>query len=270
MHAAGWAHDFKPSAASAERMNRLHIEGTRNVVAAAAESGVGAIVHISSVAVYGRAKSGICSELTAPDPDGSYAESKLGAEGEATIVAARWRMPLTILRLTTLYGEGDPGNLARLMRAIDRRRFLWIGDGSNVKCLLHVEDAARAVLGVVRRPEAGSQIFNVSAPPCPMREVIEHVALSLGRSVPPMFLGRPAALSAVKWATRVAGGCPSLRPMTRTLEKFLASDRVSGEAFERAYGFEAQIPLREGLRREAEWYRRSLGREPAPKDPEPR
>jgi hypothetical protein len=40
-------------------------------------------------------------------------------------------MALTILRLATLYGEGDPGNVGRLMRALDRGRFLWIGDGSN-------------------------------------------------------------------------------------------------------------------------------------------
>ena len=36
-------------------------------------------------------------------------------------------MALTILRLATLYGEGDPGNIKRLIRTIDQGRFIWIG-----------------------------------------------------------------------------------------------------------------------------------------------
>ena len=57
-------------------------------------------------------------------------------------------MALTILRLATLYGEGDPGNVGRLMRTLDRGRFLWIGDGSNRESLLYRGDAARACMAV--------------------------------------------------------------------------------------------------------------------------
>ena len=76
----------------------------------------------------------------------------------------RWeisRMPhvdLTILRMATLYGEGDPGNVARLMRAIDLGRFIWIGNGMNRKSLLHKEDAARASLEVAKTPASGIQV----------------------------------------------------------------------------------------------------------------
>ena len=60
-------------------------------------------------------------------------------------------MALTILRLATLYGEGDPGNVGRLMRTLDRGRFLWIGDGSNRKSLLYRGDAANACMAVAER-----------------------------------------------------------------------------------------------------------------------
>ena len=67
-------------------------------------------------------------------------------------------MALTILRLATLYGEGDPGNVGRLMRKLDRGRFLWIGDGSNRKSLLYKGDAARACMAVAERPASGITI----------------------------------------------------------------------------------------------------------------
>ena len=69
-------------------------------------------------------------------------------------------MALTILRLATLYGEGDPGNVGRLMRTLDRGRFLWIGDGSNRKSLLYKGDAASARMVTVERPSSGVNVYN--------------------------------------------------------------------------------------------------------------
>ena len=67
-------------------------------------------------------------------------------------IAARTGMALTILRLATLYGEGDPRNIKRLIRTLDQGRFIWIGDGRNQKSLLYVRDAARACSMVALRP----------------------------------------------------------------------------------------------------------------------
>ena len=68
-------------------------------------------------------------------------------------------MALTILRLATLYGEGDPGNVGRLMRTLDRERFLWIGNRRNRKSLLYKGDAARACMAVAERPASGINIY---------------------------------------------------------------------------------------------------------------
>ncbi|MDO9566735.1 MAG: NAD-dependent epimerase/dehydratase family protein [Candidatus Desulfaltia sp.] len=67
------------------------------------------------------------------NPVGPYALSKYNAELRAIEISRESGMALTILRLATLYGEEDPGNVGRLMRTLDRGRFLWIGDGSNRK-----------------------------------------------------------------------------------------------------------------------------------------
>ena len=80
-------------------------------------------------------------------------------------VAAQHQLGLTILRLATVYGEGDRGNIARLMRTIDAGRFVWVGRGTNRKSLIHRDDAAAAVLAVVSTGASGIRTFNVSADP---------------------------------------------------------------------------------------------------------
>ena len=58
-------------------------------------------------------------------------------------------MALTILRLATLYGEGDRGNVGRLMRTPDRGRFLWIGGGIGIlAAFLFVSIVAGVPLGL--------------------------------------------------------------------------------------------------------------------------
>lgn len=163
-------------------------------------------------------------------------------------------MALTILRLATLYGEGDPGNVARLMRSIDRGRFIWIGNGSNRKSLLHREDAARASLAVMQSPPSGVMVYNVSVSSCTMREVVEGLAGALGKRIPPF--GIPAAL------VRGISSLLSLLPLSRLqilgamAQKWLADDVYDSRKFAQAFNFQARVNLAEGLRREVAWYRR--------------
>ena len=158
IHVAGLAHIFSPDANSAGKFRQINEIGTANVTAAAAAAGVGHLIVISSVSVYGPYTQGVYDENTPCNPVGPYALSKYNAELRAIEIARESGMALTILRLATLYGEGDPGNVGRLMRTLDRGRFLWIGDGRNRKSLLYKGDAARACMAVAERPASGINI----------------------------------------------------------------------------------------------------------------
>jgi nucleoside-diphosphate-sugar epimerase len=114
------------------------------------------LILISSVSVYGPYTLGLYDENTPCRPVGPYPLSKFHAELRAIEIADKSGMALTILRLATLYGEGDPGNVGRLIRSLDQGRFVWIGDGSNRKSLLYKRDAARACVAVASSPAAGT------------------------------------------------------------------------------------------------------------------
>ena len=255
IHTAGLAHIFGADATSADRFRQINESGTANVASVAAAEGVKHFVLISSVSVYGPHTFGLYDEDTPCNPIGAYAMSKYGAELKAEEIARKSGMALTVLRLATLYGEGDRGNVHRLLATIDNGHFIWIGDGSNQKSLLYKGDAARACAMVAVHPAAGIRTYNVSAPPCTMHEIVQGLSQELGRTLPPFQIPPRLALFAANLAGKVMrrrGGNDNLRS---TVEKWLANDTYDSRRFEHDFGFRTQVTLQDGLQREVAWHK---------------
>lgn len=253
VHAAGLAHVFGDE--SRAPFVPVNVEGTANVVRAAIEAGSRHLVLVSSVSVYGRSKERLCDETGTCRPEGPYAESKYEAERQAIQLAEEADLKLTILRLATAYGEGDRGNVARLIHAIDRGRFVWVGSGRNRKSLIHRDDVGRACAAVLRQPPEGVEVYNLSATPCTMREVVQGIADALDRPVPRWEIPSALALGATRWGARLLGEGSRPGRIHRALRKWLAEDLIDAGKFQRAYSFQPGGGLSEGLRREVEWYR---------------
>ncbi len=253
IHAAGLAHIFDKTTADNTHFKAVNETGTANVAQAAAVAGVRHVLLISSVSVYGSSREG-GHEDSGCYPAGKYAASKYQAELRAIEIGKQSGMAITILRLATLYGEGDPGNMARLMKTIDHGRFIWVGAGLNRKSLLYKGDAARAVLAVLRYPASGTNIYNISAPPCTMHDVVEGLASVLGRHVPAWHIPASLILSGAKMVATATGRRGRLGNLPATLQKWLADDAYSADKFERVFNFQTQTSLADGLRKEVAWY----------------
>ncbi len=253
IHVAGLAHVFNQDASSGEKFYKINEIGTENVAATAAAAGVRHFVLISSVSVYGPYTDEAYDEQRPCKPVGPYAQSKYNAELRATKIAQKSGMALTIFRLATLYGEGDPGNVGRLIRAIDRGRFFWVGNGSNRKSLLYKGDAARAVMAVIQRPASGVNIFNISAPPCTMREIVDGIGDALGKHPFPVHMPASLALLLGRCLSKIPNR--RLAGLNQTVKKWLAEDVYDTRRFEEAYGFQTKTSLQDGLKREVDWYK---------------
>jgi nucleoside-diphosphate-sugar epimerase len=253
IHAAGLAHRFGRHKPDLKEFLRINENGTANVAQAAMESGVRHLVLVSSVSVYGGSPAGGADDNAECRPQEPYAESKWRGEQRAREIAERTGVPLTILRLATLYGEGDPGNIGRLMRWIDSGRFIWIGQGFNQKSLLYRDDAARACLLTLKTPRPGASVFNVAADPCYVKDIVGGLANFLGRKLPRWHFPESIALPIAGMLSLQHKGKPT--GIRSSLQKWLADDVYLGRRFEQAYGFKPQISLEEGLRREVAWYR---------------
>jgi nucleoside-diphosphate-sugar epimerase len=245
IHAAGLAHVFGAAAKDEERFRLVNEVGTQQVFAAAFRQGVRRMVHVSSVSVYGDYDGVLCTEENPCQPQGAYAVSKWRAELRAQEQIDPYQASLTILRFSTMYGEGDRGNVGRLIRAVKRGRFIWPGAGSNRKSLIFREDAARACLRALEGTNPGIGIYNVSAPAESLRSIVEGISTALNMSVP--RLGLPQWI--LDASLKMAGMLHLQGTPIKMLTKIVHDDCYDASRFNNEYGYRTQIELAEGLRR---------------------
>jgi UDP-glucose 4-epimerase len=253
VHSAGLAHQFK-APKDPGIFNRVNVEGTRNIGRLALEKNCKRFILISSISVYGDGKPNPTDEEFKCDPSGLYAVSKYEAELAAREICELNGITLTILRLATVYGPGDVGNVLRLIRLIHGGKFVWTGTGKNHKSLLFNEDAARACRMAADNDLPGVHVYNVTDQPHTMREIVETIAGELGKKIPSLSI--PPAL--IKTTLGIINKLPVVgvrsRSLAESLKKWQSDDVLSGEKIERELNFKAGTALAEGIRKEIEWY----------------
>jgi len=245
VHLAGRAHVMRERASDpALAYRQANVEVTERLARAATRVGVARFVLASSVKVMGEEtrRDRPFAIGDAPRPQDAYARSKLAAEHALQEVAAGTPMIPVVLRLPLVYGRRVPGNFARLVDAVLRRRPFPFGAIDNRRSLLYVRNLALAIdaaLDTAAMP-AGAYFVADSAPvstPDLLRAIAEawHVPLRMTR-VPVWALELGASL---------LGRGDAIRRLTRSLE-------VDTGAFRAATGFETHYTLQRALARMAQ------------------
>lgn len=146
----------------------LTIEGTRNVLDAAAAAGAERFLHVSSISVYGYVDGeGAVFDETTPLGHGLYkwayySRSKVEAERIAWDYHQAGKIPVTVIRPSWLYGERDRATLGRLIDSIRKGKCKLIGDGLNRLNLVHAANAAEAAILAADSPKAVGEAYNCS------------------------------------------------------------------------------------------------------------
>jgi nucleoside-diphosphate-sugar epimerase len=249
IHAAGLAHVFGNEARDSGRFTLANEMGTDNLVKAGLDAGVSQIVLVSSVAVYGRTNGGTLDETAKCAPESPYAVSKWRAELRTMQRMADSTAKLTILRFATMYGIGDSGNVARLIRSLMLSAFIGFGTGLNRKSLIYKDDAARACLVASKGNGSRFGVFNVSGNTSTMRDIVASICEALGRPQPRLWLHRDL----VKLVSLTANALGDPFQVSQAIGTFTRDDSYSGARFEREYGFRALTQLSEGIRNEVAW-----------------
>jgi nucleoside-diphosphate-sugar epimerase len=179
-----------------ELTNRLRIEGTDNLLAAAQAVGVQRFVAQSNGAfLYARTGGPVKDE---EDPIDSTPAPVMRPLIDAiryletAVIGAQWTEGV-VLRYGGFYGPGTsmaPG--AEQVELVRKRRFPMVGDGGGVWSFIHVADAADATVAAIEHGSRG--IYNVvDDDPAPVAEWLPALAEELGAKKPmrvPRFVGR--------------------------------------------------------------------------------
>jgi UDP-glucose 4-epimerase len=255
VHTAGIAHRF--GNVPDEEYERINVEGAANVARLAVKLGARHFVHVSSVLVYGRPRNvEVIDESFPCAPEDAYARSKADGESSVVRICEEAGIPVTIFRPAPMIGEGSRGNFFRLIRAIDTRRFIWLGKGENLKSALYVGDAARAIRSVLenKNKDRGTEVFNLAAPAVKVNMIVGTITEALNKSVPKMRIPARMPLSTIRAAASLLP-VPKIKAVSNTLEKWLSTEIYSTASILAAYGFSPELSIPEALKREVAAYR---------------
>jgi UDP-glucose 4-epimerase len=212
--------------------------GAFNVVEAAQRAGVQRVVAASTASVYGLAESFPTTESHHPYNNRTwYGASKTMLEGLLRSFNDMYGLPYVALRYFNVYGPRMDIHgkytevLIRWMDRLDSGRPPLIhGDGSQTMDFVYVEDIARANI-LALASDVSDEVFNVaSGTETSLNELAGALSRVMGVHIAPEY-----------------GPARAVNPVPRRL--------ASTEKARRMLGFEAQVPLEEGLSRLVAWWR---------------
>jgi nucleoside-diphosphate-sugar epimerase len=232
-------------------------QGTVNLLEAAATHApnLRRFVHVSTLEACGPSLDGRPVPLEQERPVTAYGRSKLAAEKEVRARASR--LPVVILRPAAIYGPRDV-EILEAFRAVRRRQYPVIGDGSMLGCYTYGPDCARACIqAVFEEVPSGSVYFVDDGQPLSMaRAMGEVLPEALGRA-PLVRFGVPFPLLklasiGVEAYGRVRGKAVML---TREKVAMLSHHWVcESQKTREDLKWSPEVSFPEGARRTAKWY----------------
>ncbi len=218
--------------------NEVLVDGTFNVLEAAAAGGVGKVVASSSASVYGLAEEFPTTERHHPyNNETFYGAAKSFNEGMLRSFRAMYGLDYVALRYFNVYGPRMDAHgrytevLIRWMERIESGLPpLILGDGSQTMDFVHVADIARANL-LAAEADVTDEAFNVASG-------TETSLLELAQTLTEVMEAKPGV---------EFGPARGVNSVTRRLgDPRAAAARL---------GFRTQIDLRDGLRDLVAWWR---------------
>lgn len=139
---------------------------TQNVAEAARVAGVARVIYASGSGVYGEmADQWYAEEPLAARPISTYGASKLAGEALLSSYAAMFGLRSYAFRFANVVGpnqtHGVGYDFLRKLRR-DPRRLEILGDGTQTKSYIHVDDVVAAMLLLCSLDPGGYEVFNVS------------------------------------------------------------------------------------------------------------
>ncbi len=257
----GWvfhcAADYRLWVPDPEAMRASNVDGTRNVLEAAARAGASRVVYTSTVGALGLRSDGSPADEATPvglaDMIGPYKRTKFLAEREAEAWAARG-LPVVIVNPSTPVGDRDvkPTATGRMIvDFLEGRIPAYVDTGLN---LVDVVDVARGHVAAAERGRVGEK-YILGHRNLTLLEILEILSAITGRPAPRVRLPHwiPMAVAAVDTGiARMTGRPPRFElDAVRLARKKMFFDPAKAV---RELGL-PQTPVEEPLRRAVRWFR---------------
>lgn len=247
IHAAA-VYEVGIPASERKSMREANVGGTERVLGAALEAGIGKVVYVSTVGIFGNTKGQIVDE--GYEHQGDFLSEYEKTKWEAHQVAKRLTgegLPCVIVQPGGVYGPGDTSSIGVMLDQFLSGKMPLIPFPDLGMCLTHVEDIAGGIVLALDKGRVG-ETYIISGPVTTVREAIGVVASATGKKAPRHALptGLMKALTPIgPLVGKLMGQPPNLRELIASADgvTFWAShDKATREL-----GYEPR-GLEEGLR----------------------
>jgi len=234
----------------------VNVEGTRQLLEIAHQSGVRKFVYCSTQGVHGNIQDPPGTELSPIAPEDYYQVTKY--EGEKVVAEYVDKgLDATTLRPTAIYGPGDPGRFLILFRLVKCGSFLMFGDGTTSYHPVYIDNLVDAFeLSANGNGTRGGTYLIGDEHYYSLNELVQHVATAMDTRVRIRHLPFWPLWTAA-WACEMT--CKPIRltpPLFRRRVDWFKQNRAFNIAeAKKTLGYQPAVDLETGLKRTAQWYK---------------
>ena len=204
IHCAAKADDW----GDPDEFERINVRGTENVLRAAREAGARRVVHVSTEAALMAGQPLVrVNEDTPLRPDSAALYPATKARAEQAVRAANGAdLETVVIRPRFVWGRGDTTLLPVLVDLVKSGRFRWIGGGTHLTDITHVDNTVEGLrLGATNAPPGGVY-FVTDGEPVVFKEFVGAMIETQGVKAPDKSIGvglAKTAASATEGAWRL-------------------------------------------------------------------
>ena len=257
-----------------EDYRSINVDGTRNVLTAAQQHGIGRVVHVSSPSVAHGGEpiiGGGADEPVLGRRRAWYPESKAMAEIDA-LAAASDDVGVVAIRPHLVWGPGDTQLVGRIVERAAGGRLALVGGGRALVDTTYIDNAVDALVAALDAvapgaPCSGRAYVVSNGEPRMIRELVEGICRAAGVPFEPKTVSLRVGRSLGAVVERV---WPLLRRDDEPpLTQFLAEQLGTAHWFDPRparddLGWSPVVSIDEGLARLADWYATDDRERPAP------
>ncbi len=254
-HLAAW---FDLGIQDFEKMERINIEGTRNVLTAALGHGVERVVYSSTIGIFHPTKTVVTERSPVSTVHLShYTRTKTRAHAVALELFGRG-CPVVFALPGYVYGPESDGPFGRTVRQFLKGEIPAIVGADQQSSYVHVDDVVEGLVLIDRAGQLGESYLLVGET-MNFRDWYRLLAEASGRPVPtlelPFWALYPLA-TVGEWLSTLRGKPPVV---SREALDYLQGDLTgSGARAERELGWHSRA-LRPGMTETVRWYQQQIG-----------
>ncbi|MGH3915758.1 MAG: NAD-dependent epimerase/dehydratase family protein [Pseudonocardiaceae bacterium] len=237
LHTAAYFREYYQPGHDPALLRRTNVDSIGLLLQAAADTGVSAVVHISSIGALGAAPASRPADESRPldlsVTRNRYYLSKIASEQLVAEFAERRGLRVSIVLPGWMWGPGDAGptSAGRLFLAVAGGELPAVPDAGN-----HVVDARDVAVACVRAADGGSGRYVVAGPRRTLPEICAGIAREVGvrtpRAVPPRVALSAAGLLELR--DRLRGRTPTatrqgVRALMEGNKRHVSSARATDE-----------------------------------------